>query len=196
MVPPNKQLAHYIAAQLDALDGLKTQRDVARELGYDKPNIISMFKRGEAKVPLAKVYRLARALNGDPKHVWRLALQQLDDPSIGEAVTRIFGGDPVTENETELIELLRRVSDGLDPKLSPEQKALIEEILLGIAGRSASDFEGLGGRADAGGLQDLNFKVDPSFHRLFKTTAAQNGMSMKELLEDAFRLWTGARSRD
>lgn len=36
------------------------------------------------------------------------------------------------------------------------------------------------------GFQDLNFKVSPDFHRLFKTTAVMRGMSMKELLEAAF----------
>lgn len=39
------------------------------------------------------------------------------------------------------------------------------------------------------GYQDLNFKVDPDFHRAFKLTAAMKGMQMKELLEASFRTW-------
>lgn len=38
-------------------------------------------------------------------------------------------------------------------------------------------------------LQDMNFKVSPAFHRAFKITAVTRGMSMKELLEAAFRTW-------
>lgn len=36
---------------------------------------------------------------------------------------------------------------------------------------------------------DLNFKVDPGFHHLFKLTAALNGMTMKELCEASFWVW-------
>jgi hypothetical protein len=39
------------------------------------------------------------------------------------------------------------------------------------------------------GLQDLNFKVDPIFHRMFKRVANTKDMSMKELLESAFNCW-------
>jgi len=42
-------VAKYLDKQIDALKGVKTQREIALEAGYDKPNIISMFKRGEAK---------------------------------------------------------------------------------------------------------------------------------------------------
>ena len=38
-------------------------------------------------------------------------------------------------------------------------------------------------------LQDLNFKMDPDFHRAFKAVATLRGMSMKELLEASFRCW-------
>lgn len=36
---------------------------------------------------------------------------------------------------------------------------------------------------------DLNFKVSPDFHRKFKSTAVTSGMSMKELLEEAYNAW-------
>lgn len=36
---------------------------------------------------------------------------------------------------------------------------------------------------------DLNFKVAEEFHRAFKAAATLKGISMKELLEEAFQLW-------
>lgn len=45
-------MARYLTKQIDALSGIKNQREIAAEIGYDKPNMISMFKRGETKVPL------------------------------------------------------------------------------------------------------------------------------------------------
>lgn len=35
----------------------------------------------------------------------------------------------------------------------------------------------------------MNFKVTPAFHREFKIEAALRGMSMKELLEAAFKTY-------
>ncbi len=39
------------------------------------------------------------------------------------------------------------------------------------------------------GTQDLNFKVDPEFHQVFKVVAAIKGMKMKDLLESCFAAW-------
>lgn len=36
---------------------------------------------------------------------------------------------------------------------------------------------------------DMNFKVTEEFHRAFKAAAVITGISMKELLEESFRLW-------
>ena len=45
-------------------------------------------------------------------------------------------------------------------------------------------------------LKDLNFKVDPSFHRAFKTASAMSGLSMKELLEASLLAWTDAHGAE
>jgi hypothetical protein len=55
-------VAKYIDKKIDELKGVKTQREIAAEIDYDKPNMISMFKRGEARVPLDKIPLLAKAL--------------------------------------------------------------------------------------------------------------------------------------
>lgn len=43
-------------------------------------------------------------------------------------------------------------------------------------------------------MQDMSFKVDPAFHREFKTTATMAGLSMKDLLEQAFAAWKSQNS--
>jgi hypothetical protein len=40
---------------------------------------------------------------------------------------------------------------------------------------------------DTGDLAPLNFKVEPSFRKEFKTYASRLGISMKELLDRSFR---------
>jgi len=43
-------------------------------------------------------------------------------------------------------------------------------------------------RPQVGELKPLNFKVDPDFHREFKTYAASQGITMLELLKEGFAL--------
>src|SRR5271168_2244911 len=69
-------IAKYIDKKIHELKGVKTQREIAQEVGYETPNIISMFKRGESKLPLNKIPLLSKALGVDPAHMFRLALEQ------------------------------------------------------------------------------------------------------------------------
>ncbi len=43
----------------------KTQTEIAREAGFTKPNILSMLKRAQTRIPLTRIYPLARALDAD-----------------------------------------------------------------------------------------------------------------------------------
>jgi hypothetical protein len=42
--------------------------------------------------------------------------------------------------------------------------------------------------------EPMNFRVKDEFKRLFKSTAAQHGLKMNELLVDAFELWMREKS--
>ena len=83
-------IAKYIDKKIDELKGVKTQREIAAEIEYDKPNMISMFKRGEARVPLDKIPLLSKALGVDPAHMFRLALEQYW-PDRGDIIAKLFG---------------------------------------------------------------------------------------------------------
>jgi predicted XRE-type DNA-binding protein len=48
-----------------------TQKELAQQLGYEQPNIITMFKVGSTRVPLEKVIELAKALGADPQQMLR-----------------------------------------------------------------------------------------------------------------------------
>jgi hypothetical protein len=63
------RFAALIEEQINASE--KTQIDLARELGYENPNIITMFKKGTTRVPLDKVAPLARALDLDSGELLR-----------------------------------------------------------------------------------------------------------------------------
>ncbi len=125
-------VAVYLDKQIDALKGVKTQREIASEIGYEKPNMISMFKRGEVKVPLDKIPLLAKALHVDPGHLFRLALEQYW-LGLGATIAEIFGR-VVTANEEEiLIKPWREATKDRDPKINTRIKKAVDRMLTEIS---------------------------------------------------------------
>lgn len=114
----NTKMAQYLARQIESLSGIKSQREIAHDLNYTRPNIISMFKTGEAKVPLEKIPQLAKSLGVDLSLLMRLGLEQYwpgDLKVLNEMFSRV-----VTVNEMALIERLRAATNDRDPKLPEE----------------------------------------------------------------------------
>lgn len=58
-----------------ALSG-KTQREIAAKVGYANPNVISMMKQGQTKVPIEKIPALAAATGTAPGPFLALALKE------------------------------------------------------------------------------------------------------------------------
>src|SRR6185312_12934734 len=110
------RMARYLERQIEALKGEVSQRDIAAKLGYPKSNIISMFKKGEAKVPLDKIPALAEALHVDVAHLMRLGLEQYWPDKLA-VISHAFG-HIVTANELALLQEVRERTDNLDPELS------------------------------------------------------------------------------
>jgi len=98
----------------------KSLREIADEMGYGKPNIISMFASGATKVPIRRLASLARALKADPRHLVRLGLEEYcpeDYRAIAEHV-----GEILSDNERDILFTIRRVSRDGDPKLTEAQE--------------------------------------------------------------------------
>jgi transcriptional regulator with XRE-family HTH domain len=121
-------IAEYLDKQIHALKGVKTQRQIAAEIGYGKPNMISMFKRGEVRVPLDKIPALAKALEVDPGHLFRLALEQYW-PGLGKIIEEIFGRLATSKEEALLIEPWRKATGDKDPTPTPEIRKTIGEFI-------------------------------------------------------------------
>jgi transcriptional regulator with XRE-family HTH domain len=119
-------LAQYLAKQIDIQASMgKTARQIAQEVGYDSPNMVSMLKRGEAKLPLDRVPAIAKALNVDPAYLFRLALQQYW-PDMQRAIAEIFG-TVFTANEIAIIHCIRHITKGADPALTTALERKLKE---------------------------------------------------------------------
>lgn len=129
----SKGTFHHVISALIELSP-KTQMEIAAELGFSKPNIVSMFKSGATKVPIERLPALAKILDVDPAYLLRLALQEY----MPKLLTLIESscGFTVTENEKEIIKELRLCTSDLDPKMSKaEQRASLKAFadkLIGV----------------------------------------------------------------
>jgi len=119
---------HNVLADLIDRSDL-TQREIAAKLGYEKQNVISMFKTGQTKVPVNKIGPLARILRVDAVWLLRRALLEYQ-PNLWEALEDTLG-PRVTANEVEILTALRAATDDTDPKLNgPAAKVKVEELAV------------------------------------------------------------------
>ena len=93
--------------------------------------MISMFKSGATKVPLEKIPQLAKALDVDPIHLFRLGLDQYW-PELKETIAGMFDqGGLITNNEFSLIKEVRNITN-TDPALSLNIKRGLQELLKDV----------------------------------------------------------------
>ncbi len=109
--PIRTTVADFIADRLAESD--KTQREIAQECGFEKPNIITMFKNGSTKVPLNRIGPLAKAIGADPAHLLRLVMQEYL-PDTWEAIEDILKSTVLTANELDLVRKFRDVTGDND----------------------------------------------------------------------------------
>jgi transcriptional regulator with XRE-family HTH domain len=127
-------IAKYIDKKIDELKGVKTQREIAAEVGYEMPNIISMFKRGESRVPLDKIPLLSKALGVDPAHMFRLALEQYW-PNRGDIIAKLFGR-LASENEEEiLLKPWRTATRNADPEMTVKIQVAVTKMIESVWGK-------------------------------------------------------------
>lgn len=99
-----KEVAHYLSACI-ARSG-KTQAQIAEEAGFPTPNVISMMKTGQLKVPLSRIPALAKSLGTDPKEMLGNCLEAYD-PELYELFASLAPSMLVTSREFRVIRALR-----------------------------------------------------------------------------------------
>jgi hypothetical protein len=130
----NSALARFITQRLDELRGVKTQREIAAEAGFKRPNIISMFKTGETQLPLERIPAFAKALEADPAHVFRLAMQDYW-PELRAVVDGIFGRNMASANEIEIfLTKWRAATRDADPAPNARIVAAVDTLMHSILG--------------------------------------------------------------
>jgi transcriptional regulator with XRE-family HTH domain len=130
-------VAQYLSQQI-ALSPL-SQREIAERAGYTKPNILTMFKQGDTKVPVNKVPALAKALGVDSMHMLRIVLEEYM-PEAWAAMESILGKHTVTDEEMSIIELVRQESRAVPLDLAnPKNEEKLRQCIAEIAAAELKD---------------------------------------------------------
>lgn len=125
MKKPRITVSEYLTQQI-MISGV-AQKEIAEGLGYDKPNIITMFKQGRTKIPLNKVAPLAKILGVDPIHFLRLAMTEYS-PETWEVLEGMLGQRLTSTHEQEILTIIRDAAGGHDvtPVTDDDRQQLAE----------------------------------------------------------------------
>ena len=131
------EIAKFLDKRIYELSHRKSQRDIAKEIGFVNDNVIAMLKSGRTKVPLHRVVSIAKALESNPRELFIMALTQDGNEKDRAAFQEIVG--EFSENEMEIIGAIRTFSGGMDPKLSVVSKKVLRALFGGTSSAKAGE---------------------------------------------------------
>jgi len=104
----------------------KTQVDIARAIGFENPNMITMIKRGHTRLPLDKVKLLADVLDIDPPELYRRWFDAYTPDML--PVIELYMGPLISSNEAGWIRNLRKTLGFVPPYHSSWSEAITKIV--------------------------------------------------------------------
>lgn len=111
-------VAAYLANQLEVCG--KSQKEVASDAGYERPNIMTMFKQGATRIPVDKAPAIAKAIGVDPAFFIRMVLAEYH-PEMLKAIEETMGGLH-SKHEAALLKIIREEMGGADPVIGSKSQ--------------------------------------------------------------------------
>jgi hypothetical protein len=68
-----QDVANFLALHINRSG--KTHQDIATEVGFETPNLVSMLKTGRTKIPLLRIPALAKSIDVEPKQLLAMCLR-------------------------------------------------------------------------------------------------------------------------
>ncbi|TSP13989.1 helix-turn-helix domain-containing protein [Cupriavidus campinensis] len=107
----------------------RSQIEIAEIAGFPKANVISMIKAGKIALPQARIAGMARALNVDPLHLYKLVMAQEFPDTWASIETEITRQPILSTGERELIETLREAGLSDYRVATDEQKEKVVKLM-------------------------------------------------------------------
>jgi len=95
--------ANMLAKSIEDSD--LTQREIAAHAGFNSPNIVSMLKTGETRVPLNRIPALARTLGMNEREFLLVAIAEYH-PGVHEVLVDVLGL-PLSDAEIAVVVMFR-----------------------------------------------------------------------------------------
>lgn len=126
---PGTAMANFLIEELPALD--MTNQEIADQLGYARPNIVSMWKAARTKVTIDHVFALSELTGVDATYILALFLDQYVSEWAGvdrfrdlvAMVNRLC-----TEEEYEIIQTVREARRYNSKPLTSEQRETLKKL--------------------------------------------------------------------
>ncbi len=96
----------------------KTQIEISKEVGFDRPNVISMLKTGEMKMPIDRIPAFAEACGVDPVKLIKIAMQEYHSETWKVLIDAFEA--PVTRNEAVILRAIRAMAAGHALEFRPD----------------------------------------------------------------------------
>jgi hypothetical protein len=125
----DSETARYISARID--ESRKFEHQIAMESGFDCEGIVSMIRSGSAKVPIAKIGKIAKALGTDPIQLMSICFQEYF-PETWDSISP-FLDTALTADELSLIKGFRSaVGVPYIMSLASGERELLNAFLQGL----------------------------------------------------------------
>ena len=111
----NRSVAQTLRQAIDHCN--KTQKEIAKAVGFPKPNILTMLKNGSTPLPINRVGPLAKAVGLDPAFLLRRVMQEYY-PDTWSTIEENLGNPILTARERYLIQELRCLTENTDPDIA------------------------------------------------------------------------------
>lgn len=129
------ETARYISARID--ESSKSPQQIVIEAGFESWSEVAMIRTGSAKLPLAKLGKIAHVIGADPVELLAVCIQEYF-PETWDSISP-FLDDALTTDELSLIRSLRSAVGGpYVSALTPEERQPLDEFLLGLRSRPGS----------------------------------------------------------
>lgn len=122
-------VADYVSNQLDVCG--KMQAEVAKDCGFNKPNIITMIKQGKTKLPLDKVGLMARSMNVDSFTLLKLAMEEYNPGAwavVEQAIQEQGHSLVMSEHEQAVVAAMRSHKRGLSKEDVKKIVAFVNDV--------------------------------------------------------------------
>ncbi len=101
-------VAERFAQLVDSSD--YSRDEISKKIGFKSPNIVTMIKKGDTKLPVNRIPRIAQVFNIDPAELFKQVMLEYE-PEKYDAIIKCVG-DAITKKERKVLNSLYEAVGG------------------------------------------------------------------------------------